>query len=294
MHMLGVELLDNLAIAVSVDESGRVVARGQSVGEDLAAAAVAALQKVWSAPAAPAVAAINPESRACVVAMRALAERFRGSFLHELPVASGTAAATAEAWIGAASGATEVVFFAVGGHTSAGILRQGAPMTGANRRAPAIAWLALNPVEREDYRKIGCLEAEVAAPGIVRRLIWRVKAGDHSRVVDAVGGDFAAVGIEHVLAGAREGDGVAISVMRDTAKYLGMAAANLVAIADPEVLVLGGMMASAADLLLEPVRAEIGRRLPDSMRQALTIVPAILGEDAPALGAARLASAAAA
>ena len=62
-------------------------------------------------------------------------------------------------------------------------------MTGANRRAPAIAWLALNPVEREDYRKIGCLEAEVAAPGIVRRLIWRVKAGDRSRVVDAVGGD---------------------------------------------------------------------------------------------------------
>ena len=44
-----------------------------------------------------------------------------------------------------------------------------------------------------------------------------------------------------------------------------MAAANLVAIADPEVLVLGGIMASAADLLLEPVRTEIGRRLPDPM-----------------------------
>ncbi len=97
-----------------------------------------------------------------------------------------------------------------------------------------------------------------------------------------------------MLAGARDGDGVAISVMRDTAKYLGMAAANLVAIADPEVLVLGGMMASAADLLLEPVRVELGRRLPDLMRQALTVVPASLGEDAPALGAARLASAAAA
>jgi hypothetical protein len=50
----------------------------------------------------------------------------------------------------------------------------------------------------------------------------------------------------------------------------------------------------AADLLLEPVRAEIGRRLPDPMRQALTVVPATLGEDAPALGAARLAAATAA
>ena len=294
MHMLGLELLDTRALAVSVDEGGRVVARGQSAGDDLAAAAIGALEKVWSAPAAPAVAAISPESPACLAAMKILAERFRGSLLHELPVASGTAAVAAEAWIGAASGATEVVFFAVGDHTSAGILRRGMPVTGVNRRAPAIAWLALNPVEREDYRKIGCLEAEVAAPGIVRRLIWRVKAGDRSRVVDAVGGDFAAVSIEHVLAGAREGDGVSISVMRDTAKYLGMAAANLVAIADPEVLILGGMMASAADLLFEPVRVEIGRRLPDAMRQALRIVPAGLGEDAPALGAVRLASAAAA
>ena len=294
MDMLGVELLDNGALAVSVDENGRVLGRGQSAGEELAAAALAALEKIWSAPAAPAVAAINPESRACGAAMQALAERFRGSIVHEIPVASGTAAVTAEAWIGAAKGATEVVYFAVGNHTSAGLLQKGAPMTGANRRAPAIAWLALNPVEREDYRKIGCLEAEVTAPGIVRRLIWRVKAGDQSRVIDAVGGDFARVSIEHVLASARDGDGVAISVMRDTAKYLGMAAANLVAIADPEVLVLGGMMASAADLLLEPVRTEIGRRLPDSMRQALKVVSASLGEDAPAIGAARLASAAAA
>ena len=59
----------------------------------------------------------------------------------------------------------------------AGVIRDGAPVLGAARRAASIAWLALNPVEREDYRKIGCLEAEVAAVGIVRRLIWRVKAG---------------------------------------------------------------------------------------------------------------------
>ena len=62
---------------------------------------------------------------------------------------------------------------------------------GAGRRS--IAWLALNPVEREDYRKIGCLEAEVAAAGIVRRLIWRIKAGDRSQVADAVGGDFSGI-----------------------------------------------------------------------------------------------------
>jgi glucokinase len=161
-------------------------------------------------------------------------------------------------------------------------------MAGARGRAGSAAWLALNPVEREDYRKIGCVEAEVAAPGIVRRLIWRIKAGDRSRVSDAVDGDFAAVSVTHVLEAARGGDGVSISVMRDTAKYLGMAAANLVVVADPEILVLGGIMASASDLLLDPVRTELARRLPPAMMQALAVRTALLGADAPAMGAARL------
>jgi glucokinase len=205
-------------------------------------------------------------------------------------MASGTAAAVAEAWIGPGRSARDVVFFAVADHTMAGIVRDGAGVTGAHRRAPAVAWLALNPVEREDYRRTGCLEAEAGAAGIVRRLVWRIKAGDRSRVEEMVSGDLSRITIEHVLEGARQDDGVAFSVVRDTAKYLGMAAANLVAMADPDVLVLGGLMASAADLFLEPLRTEITRRLPRSMMEALTIAPAALGADAAAIGAARLAA----
>jgi hypothetical protein len=66
--------------------------------------------------------------------------------------------------------------------------------------------------------------------------------------------------------------------------YFGQGAQLL---ADPEMLVLGGFMADAADLLLEPVRAEIARRLPRPMLDALAIVPATLGADAAAIGAAR-------
>jgi glucokinase len=152
--------------------------------------------------------------------------------------------------------------------------------------------LALNPFEREDYRRICCLEAEVAAAGIVRRLIWRIKAGDRSRVTDAVGGDLSRINADHVLNAAREGDGVAISVVRDTAKYLGMAAANLILVSDPATLVLGGMMATAADLLFDPVRLELGRRLPKPIMEGLAVSPALLGADAAAIGAARLATAA--
>jgi glucokinase len=228
------------------------------------------------------VATFNPETPAVTEIVAGLAGRYASTV-----VASGVAAAVAEAWVGTARGVQNVAYFAVGDHTTGGIIRDGAAMIGARGRAASVAWLALNPVEREDYRKIGCLEAEVAAAGIVRRLVWRIKAGDHSRVLEAVDNDFAKITVEHVLTAARNGDGVSISVMRDTAKYLGMAAANLVLLADPEMLVLGGIMADAADLLLETVRTEIARRLPRPMMEALAITPGTLGADAAAIGAAR-------
>jgi glucokinase len=199
----------------------------------------------------------------------------------------GTAAAVAEAWIGAAKGVSDVVYFGVADHATAGIIRKGQPVTGAHGREPTAAWLALNPVEREDYRKAGCLEAEVAAAGIVRRLIWRIKAGDRSRVQDTVNGELSAITVDVVLDAARSKDGVSISVMRDTAKYLGMAAANLVVMTDPGMLVLGGVMATARDLLLEPILQELNRRLPGPMMEGLTITTAALDGDAPAIGAAR-------
>jgi predicted NBD/HSP70 family sugar kinase len=291
--MLGLELRDTVAVAVSVDDRGEVLARAEvDAGSDLSEGAVAALDRVRAASAGPGglgVASPNLDSAATLAALQSLASRYAG-FLPGTAVASGTAAAVAEAWIGAARDVRDAVFFAVADHATAGIVRNHVSVTGAHRRAPAIAWLALNPVEREDYRKVGCLEAEVAAAGIVRRLIWRIKAGDRSRVQDLVSGDLAAITLEQVLEAARGGDGVSISVVRDTAKYLGMAAANLVAIADPEMLVLGGIMASAADLLLEAVRTELARRLPGPMMQALAVAPAALGADAAPIGAARLAA----
>jgi glucokinase len=284
---LGLELLSDRAVAVAVDPTGRVIGRGQVASKDLSAAALAALDGaaagISAAPPAV-VAAFDPESPSVQAAMTALSRRMSAQ-----AVSSGSAAAVAESWIGAARDVRDLVFFAVGERTSAGILRDGVPLVGAHRRAAAAAWLALNPVEREDYRKMGCLEAEVAAAGIVRRLVWRIKAGDHSRVQEAVNGDLSAITAEHVLDAARYGDGVAVAVVRDTAKYAGMAAANFVVVVDPAVLVLGGVIASAADVLLELVRAEITRRVPAATLQQLRIVPAALGVDAPAIGAAKLA-----
>ena len=126
----------------------------------------------------------------------------------------------------------------------------------------------------------------------MRRFVWRIKSGDQSTVADQVKGDFSKITAADILQGARTGDGVSISVVRDTAKYIGMAVANLATMFDPEIVVLGGMhRARRGDLLLEPIRVEThappaSRSRPSSVR----IVLSTLGDDAVAIGAARAAA----
>src|SRR5215510_11165408 len=262
--MLGLELRDTAVIAVLIDEGGWVRKRSQAAG-DPAVGAVAAIESVIStsnasgAARALGVAAGNLDSPAVARVLSALLSRFPDLPHHDRVIGSGTAAAIAEAWIGAARGVPDVVYFSVADHAFAGMVRDGRPVTGAHGRASAVAWLSLNP-------------------------------GDHSRVLDAVNGDLGAITLDHVLDAARDRDGVSVSVIRDTAKYLGMAAANLVAIDDPQMLVLGGIMASAADLLLDPIRTELAHRLPAQMSGALMVSTATLDSDAAAIGAARYAS----
>jgi glucokinase len=176
----------------------------------------------------------------------------------------------------------------IGDRVLAGLLLDGKPWTGAHDLAGAAAWLALNPVERQDYRKFGSLAAEVSNKGIARRLSWRIQAGDHSAVLEKAG-DLDAITAQHVFDGARTGDGVSISVVRDTAKYIGMAVANLATTLDPEVVVLSGAVAAAGDLLIEPVRQEAARRMPPAMIEKIRIEISPLGDEGVAIGAARLA-----
>jgi len=202
---------------------------------------------------------------------------------------AGTAAVVAEHWIGAGRDVSYLAAFAIGDHVTAGVLVNGEPWAGAHGLAGSVGWLALNPVEREDYRRYGGLEAEVASAGIVRRLVWRIKSGDRSMVGDQVGGDLTRLTAEHVFHGARVGDGVCVSVVRDTAKYVGMAVANLVTVFDPEAVVLGGVIAASGDMMLEAIRLECSRRLRQAQADKVRLVLSTLGADAVALGAARLA-----
>ena len=81
-----------------------------------------------------------------------------------------------------------------------------------------------------------------------------------------------------------------ISVVRDTAKYVGMAVANLATMLDPEAIVLGGTIAASGDMMLEPIRLECSRRLRPAQIERVRIVLSTLGAESVAIGAARAAA----
>jgi glucokinase len=283
---LGIELRESSATGAIVDAEGRVVARATNEGSDPAgvAAVAASLTTDGRKPAAAGLATREVAAPEAANVAEAVAKS-AGTPRAEI-VTPGGAVALGEQWCGAARGARHVVALTASDGVHAGVVVDGRLFGGAHGLAGSAGWLALNPVEREDYRKLGCLEAEVGAPGIVRRLVWRIKAGDRSRVLDMAGGNMNAITAEQIFAAARSGDGVAISVVRDTAKYIGMAVANLVAILDPEIVILGGAIADAGDLLLEPTRTELGRRVGG---QQVSVEPAALGDASAVIGAARAA-----
>jgi predicted NBD/HSP70 family sugar kinase len=286
--ILGVDVRDGAIAVVRINEQGQVVARSRQAGAS-AAAAVDAIRAInGDIPRRIGAAVRDPASApaADIIAAAAGAAKVVAA---PRVVTTGGAVALAEQWLGAGRGASHVVALTATDCVDAGIVVDGNVFEGAHGLAGAAGWLALNPVERDDYRRLGCLEAEIGGNGIVRRMVWRIKAGDDSRVVEMAGGQLADVTIAHVFDAARQGDGVATAVVRDTARYIGMAIGNLVAIVDPEVVVLGGLIAEAADLLLEPSRAEAGRRMSPQVFEGLRIVPGMLGDEAAAIGAARAA-----
>ncbi len=289
--ILGVEVGATRVRALVVDGEGAVTARAdRTVGPQGVPAAVRAAVHAAAGGigAVVGIACVDPQAAEATGVVEALTGEYRVS----TPAASlGTAAAVAETWCGAARGVRDLACLVVGEEVSAGLLVDGQPWVGAHGLAGSAGWLALKPVERLDYRQRGCLDAEVSWRGIARRLAWRVEAGDFSRVVERAGG-LDAVTADHVFEGARGGDGVAISVVRDTARYVGMAIANLCALFDPEMVVLGGALGAAKDLFLDPVRQECQRRLPPALFAHLRLEPSALAELAPAIGAARLAASA--
>jgi glucokinase len=175
-----------------------------------------------------------------------------------------------ECWLGAARGLRHVVFVAIGTGIGVGILSDGRVVSGAGGVAGAAGWFALDPGWKPRYAEVGCWEAEAAGPALAAA----------SRTSDA----------HAAVAAARRGDRTALDALERAARYTGMGVANLVSALDPQAVILGGgLMAGAGDLLLEPIRLEVRRWAQPIAASRCRIELSALGDAAGLLGAARLA-----
>jgi glucokinase len=92
-----------------------------------------------------------------------------------------------------------------------------------------------------------------------------------------------------VAEAARKNDPVARTVINDTVAYLAMGIANIVSILNPEIIVLGGGLFQASDLLLEPIKREFKRWAQPLSARSVRIELSELGEDAGLYGCGKLA-----
>jgi glucokinase len=91
---------------------------------------------------------------------------------------------------------------------------------------------------------------------------------------------------EEAVRAARAGDARALRGLADVGRYLGIGLANMINVVSPDVIVLGGGVAAAGELLFDPIRAEIERRATMTDIEQVRLVPAELGIWAGAYGAA--------
>lgn len=133
--------------------------------------------------------------------------------------------------------------------------------------------------------KRGCLESYVKAQAIVDRVSDIIRSGRSSKLslTDPLT-------VADISRAASDGDEVAREVLGSTGRYLGIGLANLVHLLDPEVIAIGGGVAGAGDLILEPARSAFKKRVMDEALAGVEIVPAALGNDASFLGAALIAA----
>ncbi len=139
---------------------------------------------------------------------------------------------------------------------------------------------------------LGCLESYGSGTALVREARAAASAGSllAETLLDRAGGDPAAITGPLVTECAQAGDPFCVEQLAGLGTWLGDGIASLAAILDPAVVVVGGGVSAAGDLLINPIRAAFGRQLTGRGHRPLAeIRRAVLGNRAGLIGAADLA-----
>lgn len=194
-----------------------------------------------------------------------------------LPVVVGNDAnlgALSEWRWGAGRGARDLVYLKASTGVGAGLILGGAPFLGAGGTAGEVGHTVIDPrgaICRCGNR--GCLETVAGAPALLGSLR------------EAYGDDLT---VGEVVRRARAGDAGCGRALADAGRAIGTAVATLCNLVNPERIVVGGDLAAAGDLLLDPLRESLRLAAIRSAAEDAEVVEGALGERAQALGAIAL------
>ena len=200
------------------------------------------------------------------------------------------AAAWAEHRFGSAKGFFDFVMVAVGTGIGGGIFVSGKPHRGANGMAGEIGHLkvALDGFECACGKK-GCWEQYASGNALGRLAREYATQGKAGSLISAAGSVDAITGL-HVTELVRKSDPAALHILSDFAGWLGVGIASLVAVLDPELIIIGGGVGELGAVLLDPVRSSVQETLIGGDKRTLPpIVGAQLGNHAAVIGAADMA-----
>lgn len=208
--------------------------------------------------------------------------------LIDLPVKAGNdanVAALGEYWKGSGKEYDSMVMATLGTGVGGGIVIEGRLLHGAHGAGGEVGHMVLNrhETERCGCGNRGCVEQYCSATGLVRLAKNRLAADETASVLR----DKDALEAKDVFDAGKQGDAVANEVLEQYYDYLGEFLADLCAIVDPEVVVLGGGVCKAGEVLLDGVRRGYARFCFKGVKD-VQFKQAQLGNDAGAYGAFKL------
>lgn len=202
-----------------------------------------------------------------------------------------TCATWAEKQLGAARDLDYAIVLTLGTGIGGGIISGGRLERGANGFAGEMGHMVVAPDgEGCVCGQQGCWEFFASGRAIGRFGQEAAAAGKARRVLELAGGKVDDIRGEHVSAACREGDDDATAIITRVGWWVGIGLVNLAMAFDPQAFVIGGGLVEIGEPLFGPVRQTLAENLAGApRRQPPLVLPAELGEQAGAVGAALLA-----
>jgi glucokinase-like ROK family protein len=194
--------------------------------------------------------------------------------------------AVGEHWGGVARSVANYLFVKIGTGIGCGIMIRGQVYRGIDGCAGDIGHINVDPDGPVcACGNSGCLEAMFGGAALVRDALAAARSGASPRLAERLAGK-QAITPEDVGQCAAEGDPVAIGLIRDGGRRVGLVLAGLVSFFNPSMIVIGGGVAGLGHLLLAEIRGVVYRRSLPLATGNLPIVLSELGHSAGAVGAA--------